>query len=93
MDNAIIRAFKQKEFDSGMALVQQVPALANYQSPMADSMSLLMAAAWHGKTELVRMLVEDYCANPWLQEKNGKSAVDYAKHQRQQAVVDVLTDS
>jgi hypothetical protein len=43
MDNAIIRAFKEQEFDSGMALVQQVPDLANYQSALADDMVSALA--------------------------------------------------
>jgi ankyrin repeat protein len=93
MDAAIVRAFKEQEFDSGMALVQQVPDLANYQSAAADDMSLLMAAAWHGETDIVRQLVEGYCANPFLQERNGKSALHYAHHRKQTAVVELLMDN
>jgi ankyrin repeat protein len=52
-----------------------------------------MAAAWHGKTEIVRQLVEGYCANPFLQERNGKCALHYAAHRQQTEVMELLTDN
>jgi len=77
MDRVIWEAFKTGEFEPIISLVQQ-GVDPGFQRHAAGGETALMAAAYHGRLDVVKMLVEAG-ADPETSDSNGLTAVELSR--------------
>jgi ankyrin repeat protein len=86
-----VRAIHAAAASGSLSIVRAlIEAGADVNAPQEKGFTPLHEAAATGKLELVRILL-DHGASPDQTTEDGKSALDLARDEKQDAVVDLLT--